>query len=445
MNWLVIFAIIAILIGLNALYVAGEFATVSARRSRLAQMAKAQHNRAARMLLPYLEDVQKLDLYVAACQIGITVSSLVLGFYGQASLASALTPVFASLGALSIAAAESLAATIVLASLTILQVVLGELVPKNIGLQYPERLALFTIRPVTWSLLLFAPLIWLFNGSGRLILRLLGVPAAAAHAHIHAPEEILMLVEESGAGGMLDQEEQRLLKNTLRLRALTVRQVMIPRNRMVAAPADTDSQGLLRLLAESPYSRLPLYEDSIDHIVGFVHLKDLFCLERQQTAASGRAVMRDVPYSFEAQPVRDVFVMLQHAGSSMAIVLDEFGGTAGMVTLEDVIEAIFGDLRDEFDTERPAIQVQADNRVLVRGDMLIADLNERLALSLEHSKVNTIGGLILSKIGRLPQEQEELVLDNAVLRVERMSGNSVDMVSLDIAPATARQLQEEQR
>jgi CBS domain containing-hemolysin-like protein len=442
MNWLIIFAIIAILIGFNALYVAGEFATISARRPRLSQMAQ-EGNRAARLLLPYTEDVQKLDTYVAACQIGITLSSLVLGFYGQASLSSVLIPLFATLGTLSRATAESLAAVVVLGFLTLLQVVLGELVPKNIGVQYPERLATLTIRPVKWSLTFFAPLIWLFNGTGRFVLRLLGIAEASAHTHTHAPEEILMLIEESGAGGVLDQEEERLLKNTLRLRALTVRQVMIPRNRILAAAADTDSRELLRLLAESPYSRLPLYEDSIDHIVGLVHLKDLFYLEQQQTGATGRAVMRDVPFSIEAASVQDVFVMLQTSGSRLAIVLDEFGGTAGMVTLEDLIEAIFGDLRDEFDLDRPAIQVLPDNRVLVQGDMLISDLNERLRLNLERDQVNTVGGLILNKMGRLPREQEELVLENVVLRVEQMSGNSVDQVSLSVSPETASQLRED--
>jgi CBS domain containing-hemolysin-like protein len=321
-------------------------------------------------------------------------------------------------------------------------VVLGELVPKNIGVQYPEQLATLTLRPVTWSLRLFAPLIWLFNGSGRLVLRALGIAEASAHVHTHAPEEILMLVEESGLEGLLEQEEHRLLKNALSLRALTVRQVMIPRNRMLAAAADTDSRELLRLLAESPHSRLPLYEDSIDHIVGLVHLKDLFCLERQETGATGRAVMREVPFSIEAAPVQNVFMMLQASGSRLAIVLDEFGGTAGMVTLEDLIEAIFGDLRDEFDTDRPAIEVMSDDRVLVPGDMLISDFNERLNLNLERSQVNTIGGLVLSKMGRLPQEQEELVLDNIVLRVEQMSGNSVERVSLAVLPETARQLRE---
>jgi CBS domain containing-hemolysin-like protein len=317
------------------------------------------------------------------------------------------------------------------------------LVPKNIGIQYPEKLALSTVHPMRWSLAILRPLIWFFNGSGRLILRVMGFNDAVEHTHIHAPEEILMLVGESGAGGMLDKEERRLLENTLRLRELAVRQVMIPRTRMLAASVDQSVDDLLTLLAESPYSRMPLYEESVDNIVGLVHLKDLLCLHQQASDRSVRAVMRDIPFIFESTPADEVFVVLQNQQYNMAIVLDEYGGTAGMVSLEDLVEEIFGELQDEFDVELPVIQVQSNNRIIVRGDTLISDLDDWLDLLMDSDEVDTIGGLILSVMGRVPEEKEEIEIDNMRWRVEKMDGKGISTVSVVVSPEKARQLREE--
>jgi CBS domain containing-hemolysin-like protein len=443
MTWIVVLTTIFILIGINALYVAAEFATISARRSRLAQMAEEENNRAAQLILPFVEDLHQLDTYVAACQIGITISSLVLGFYGQATLSEILAPYFVQLGSISTVAAQSISATVVLILLTSLQVVLGELVPKNIGVQYPEKLAVFTVYPMRWSLAVLRPLIWFFNGSGRLVLRLLGVADSTEHAHIHAPEEILMLVEESGAGGLLEKEERRLLENTLRLRDLAVRQVMIPRTRMLAASVDQSVDELLTLLAESPYSRLPLYEETVDNIVGLVHLKDLLCLHQLESERSVRAVMRDIRFIFESTPADEVFVILQHQQYNMAIVLDEYGGTAGMVTLEDLVEEIFGELQDEFDVELPTVQVQSNNRIVFRGDTLITDLNDWLDLYMESDEVDTIGGMILSVVGGVPQEKEEVTIGEMQWRIEKMDGKGIKTVSVIVSPEKARQIREE--
>lgn len=252
-----------------------------------------------------------------------------------------------------------------------------------------------------------------------------------------------MLVEESGAGGLLDKEQRRLLENTLRLRELAVRQVMIPRTRMLAAPVDQSLDDLLTLLAESPYSRMPLYQDSVDNIVGLVHLKDLLCLHQLEGARSVRAIMRDIPFIFESTPADEVFVVLQNQQYNMAIVLDEYGGTAGMVTLEDLVEEIFGELQDEFDVEVPVIQVQSNNRIIVRADTLITDLNDWLDLSMQSEEVDTIGGLILSVIGHVPEEKEEVEIADMHWRIEKMDGKGINTLSIVVSPEKARQLREE--
>jgi putative hemolysin len=442
MTWIFVLLVLALLIFINALYVGAEFSTVSSRRSRLAQIA-ADGNRFARILVPIIRDHHRLDTYIATCQLGITASSLVLGYYGQAQLTPVIAPLLSRLGNMSEAAAASLSATGILIGLTALQVVLGELVPKSIGIQYPEQLALATALPVRWSMLIFKPLIWFFNGSGHLVLRLTGLSAESEHIHIHSPQEIMMLFEESGQGGLLDAEERRLLKNSLQLRQLAVRQVMIPRTRMLAAPVDEDCSHLLALIADSPFSRLPLYKDSIDNIVGIVHLKDLLCLRQQTGQHQVREAMREVLFVPETLPVDEVFGMLQRKRYHIAVVLDEYGGTAGIVTLEDLIEEIFGELQDEFDIDtRPPIKVVGEDRVLVRGDMLIDELNEILELYLHSEDIDTIGGLALNELGHVPEVGERLKVGDLTMVVEAMDGHGVSAVSMAVTPAQKQRLKE---
>ncbi len=441
MNLLVVSSVILILIGLNALYVAAEFSAVSARRARLAQLAK-EGNPVAAQILAIVENVRNLDTYIAACQVGITLTSLLLGYYGQATLAEMLTPIFQRMGGLSPVAAHSTAVTIVLAFLTGLQVLLGELTPKNVGIQYPEKLALLTVRPVRWSMALFRPLIWLFNGSGRLLLKLLGLEEGMEHAHIHAPEEILILVEESGAAGLLQDEEKRLLENTLRLRKLLVRHVMVPRTQMLAASIDEPFHHILETLARSPYSRLPLYQGSIDNVVGIVHLKDLLCLERGPGPKDVSQVLREVAIVFENTPVEEAFLQLQQGRVHMAIVVDEYGGTAGLVTLQDLIEEIFGELSDEFDVVVPPVQVTGDECLLVRGDVLVTDLNEWLDLYLPTDEADTIGGLVLSELNRIPRKGDRVTVAGTPIRVEKVEGKRVALVSMTLPREKVQRVKE---
>lgn len=420
MTIFITFSILALLIAVNALYVAAEFSTVSARRPRLSQMAD-DGNKLAGFMLTVVEDPHSLDTYVAACQIGITVSSLMVGYYGQAQLLAFAQPWIDQLGPSTRILVQSVSAVAILTFLTILQVVLGELVPKNVGLQYPEKLATLTARPMQWSVRIFRPLIWIFNGSGRVILRLMGSDAVAEHAHIHSPEEIVMLVEESSAGGRLDAEERRLLVNTLQLRELTARMVMIPRNRIVMGEVDQSCSQLFTMLAESPYSRLPLYEGTVDNIVGIVHLKDLMSAryrlttppetsEDAGTETDVRSLLHPALHVPDSVNIGEVMSLMQQAHHNLAIVVDEFGGTAGMITFEDLIEEIIGEFEDEFDAENPPISVR-EERIYVRGDVLISDLNETLELLLPTDDVNTIGGLVLKEFGAPPAPGDTVEID----------------------------------
>ncbi|MDH5506877.1 MAG: hemolysin family protein, partial [Anaerolineae bacterium] len=337
MDWLIVFSVIVFLIFINALYVAAEFSTVSTRPSRLAQKAKLG-DQLAEDLLAIVENPRHLDTYIATCQVGITISSLALGFMGQSRIAEALSPLLVQYGDITDLLANSLSVTFILVIFSVLQILFGELIPKNIGIQFPERMALLTAIPMRMSIIVFKPLIWVFNGSGQILMKLFNLDISSEHTHIHAPQEIAMLVEESGAGGAINPEEQRLIKNTLKLRQAHARQVMIPRTKMLTAPDDMPPRDMLELLADSPYSRLPLYTGTVDNIVGVVHLKELLCFEKFNDSPDIHSIMHTVPFIPETMPVKNVFDMLQNRRFQVAIVMDEFGGTQGMVTLEDLIE-----------------------------------------------------------------------------------------------------------
>jgi CBS domain containing-hemolysin-like protein len=430
--------VVGLLIGLNALYVAGEFAAVSSRRARIAQLAD-EGNRLANTILPVLQDPHRLDNFIAASQVGITISSITLGIYGQQQIAPRIEPLLASLplgrlssGGAGVAAAGA-AAILVLFTLTTLQVILGELVPKSVAIQYPERLALLTALPMKWSAdYILKPLIALLNGSGAFILRVLGAGYEGGHAHVHSPEEIIFLVKESFRGGVLDAEEHRLLRNLFRAGAKRAEEIAIPRNRMVAVDFDAPVAEVLGLAADSAYTRIPVFDHDIDNIIGYVHLRDLFNLYRINQEDHLRAILRPVPYVPETLPVPEVWTRLNAAESYLAIVFDEFGSTSGMITREDLIEELFGEVQDEFDHERALISARGVNQFVVRGDMLIDDLNAVLELKLPHHATNTIGGLVIEELGRMPRAGDVVEVTNVRLRVEGVENRSVRTVHLTL-------------
>lgn len=448
---MIVAGVVVLLIAVNGLYVAGEFSAVSSRRARLASMAEAGDSQAA-WLLDLMREPVRLDGFVAACQLGITLSSLVLGFYGQASILQLLAPWLDTLNTTSRAAVASMLAIGILLGLTALQVLFGELIPKNIGLQYPERTAIVTAPIMRWSMVVYRPLIWLFNGSGQLVLRLLRAEPSSEHAHIHSPDEIVMLVEESRAGGVLDKEETQLLVNTLELRHETARRVMLPRNRMLAANVDESCDALLAMLANSPYSRLPLYEEDIDRIVGFVHIRDLLNLHYLQRTAARQGAppvrvrdqMRPVRFVPESMAAEDVLLLMQREHQHLVIVVDEYGGTAGMMTVEDLVEEIIGEFEDEFDRGIPALELRPDRRLWIRGDFPVDELDDLLDLRLPSEDADTIGGLVTVYLGQLPVTGEVVDVESALFRIEEMDFNRVGRVSLQLSDEQMQRWQEMQ-
>jgi putative hemolysin len=413
----VVALVILILILINSLYVAAEFAAVGARRSRIAELARSGNRRAA-MLTPVLRDPAALDRYVAACQIGITISSLVLGAYGQAAIAVPLGPNLSAWTGLDLPSAESLAATSVLFVLTAFQVVLGELVPKSVALQYPTKTALFTIVPMRWSLWIMRWFIAMLNGSGVAVLRMLGMPAGT-HGHIHSPDEIAMLIAESRDGGLLEPDEQRRLHNALKLSRRVARELMVPRTEIVALDLRWPNTRLLDAVISSPFTRLPVYDGSIDRVLGIVHARDVATsFARTKTLETLRSIIRPVPAVPEWLPADEVLRTLREQRAHQALVLDEYGGLAGLIALQDVVAELLGEVRDEFQPLVREAQMLADGRLRLSGQMSLSDVPSWLAARWR-SEAHTVAGHVIRALKRIPREGERLVVNGVDTEIER--------------------------
>jgi putative hemolysin len=344
--------VISFLIAVTALYVAAELSVVAVRRSRVQQLVDEGHW-LARRLLPLIEDPVELDRAIAACQIGITVSSLVLGAYGQATLAPLLVPLFERLGGWNAAAAQSIAAIVVLIAMTVLHMILGELLPKSVALELPTQTSLLTVLPLGWSLRLFSPLVYLFNGSGLLLLKLLRV-RVTRHHHVHSPGEIDLLLTESASDGELDVEDRRRLRRALRLGARRSRDLMVPRVQIVAIDVTLPVPQIIKQVAESPFTRFPVHRGSLDRVIGILHTKDV--LLRQMAAGGSPFSITDLIRPAVTVPAHagadQVLVHLRERRSQLALVVGEGNALVGLITLEDVLAEVFGAVTDELKVER---------------------------------------------------------------------------------------------
>jgi len=422
---LLAWVVITLLILLTALYVAAEFAAVSARRSRLRRLAEDGHPLAAR-LLPVLDDPRALDRYISASQIGITLSSLILGAYGQATLAPRIEPWLVQPGGMQPATAESVAAATVLISLTALAVVLGELVPKSLALQNPTGTALFTVLPMQWSLRAFSWSIALLNGSAVLLLRLLRLPSTG-HRHVHSPEEIDLLIAESRDGGLLEPQEQVRLHRALRLGLRTARQLMVPRARLATIDAALPFDEVLRVVAASPYSRVPVYKGSIDNVIGILHVKDIVTRYVKAGAMTVASLLRSLVRVPDTMPADRLLAFMRERRSHQALVVDTAGDVVGLITLEDVVAELLGGVADEFKSAESRPLRLPDGRVRLPGSMRV-DQAAPLAGARWRPTPEPLGAYIRRVLKRLPEPGEELELEGTPLEIEAVEGGAVTSV-----------------
>jgi CBS domain containing-hemolysin-like protein len=419
-------ATVILLVLANGFFVAAEFAIVSVRRSRIEALV-AQGNRRARTVLHALEDVRA---FISAVQFGITVASLVLGWLGEETFARVFQPPLERIIPGSFAptvAAHSIATALALAVVTYLHLLLGEFVPKAIALDRAERVSLVVAGPMAIFYRIFKAPIWFINQSGVVTLRMLGMKATAEHASVYSEDELRQLIMLSHQSGHLIADEQQLISNVFDFTEATVESVMMPRTEIEALEADLSPAEMLEIFEEMGYSRMPVYRDSLDNIIGIMLQKDLSRLVRQGQASSIDKILRPAVFLPTSMRLNDALRSLRRSSAHMALVVDEHGGVEGLVTLEDLIEEIVGDIRDEHDeiAVRQIVE-HPDGSFTVTGGLSIRDANKRLDLGLpEADSYHTIAGFMMARAGRLLATGESVDFNGLRLTVQGTARNRI--------------------
>lgn len=462
-SWLGLLAVLA-LVGANGFFVAAEFALVKIRTTRVEQLVM-EGNAVARILQ---KQTAHLDSYIAATQLGITLASLALGWIGEPALAHLIEPLFGWVGGSVVAAdvAGSIAVAISFALITGFHIVLGELVPKSIALQRTERVSLFVAAPMLLFARVFRPFIVLMNGAGNAVVRLLGLSAVGEEGAVHTVEELELLVAQSRQAGVLDLQEETLLRHVFDFGDKRARDAMTPRGDIVALDERTSVEAAARECLSSGVTRLPVYRGTLDQIVGMLHAKDLvrLCLDKAMLtpsvaapSAGGGAVvageaargplaplLRPATFVLEQQHLGDVLTTFRREAAHLALVVDEYGQIAGLLTLEDVLEELVGEIQDEYDVgeEAPIVQ-RPDGSWLVAGTESYENVRAVVGLSAipeeEHGQYTTLPGLVMLRLGRVPQVGDRVLLDTDwQAEVTDMEGRSVTRLLLRHRAADAQ-------
>ncbi len=429
--------IVLFLVFLNAFFVAAEFALVSVRRTRIEQLA-AEGNVLARIVRRALDDPNR---FISAAQLGITMASLGLGWVGEPTLARLIGPALESILPHHIAFVSShgIAIFIAFTLITLLHLVLGEQVPKMMALQRSEPVILATAQVTELVSIVFRPFIWVVYWATELVLRPLGLRYEGEKHLVYTVEELEMLVTASAEGGQLDESEQEMIHRVFNFADLTAHQVMVPRTEIVGVPVDITLPALTGLVSREGRSRFPVYRGSIDDIVGIVYVKDIIKAIRRGSPDTFdvRTITREALIVPESLALDELLANMKARRMHMAIVIDEFGGTAGLITLEDMLEVIVGEVQDEFERPETDIDVAEDGTARVNGLVLISEFNRRLDTRIDDPNFDTIGGFVFGRIGRKPELGDEVVAEGVRFRVEALDGLRIAQLMVDPATETA--------
>lgn len=432
---------VAVLVGLNAFFVAIEFSVVATRRTRIKQLA-AEGPGTARIVLAWTENQKAKDRLIAAAQVGITIASLALGYLGEDAVASVIEPLIEHAGLEATGFLGGvLANTPLIISLIVvtgLHVTLGEQVPKVVSLRAPEATATILAPWMAAFNWIARPFIWLLDRLSAAILRLFGMQPLGGHSAIYTVDELKLIVEESELSGVLDTEEREMLYAVFDFGDLVARQVMIPRTEMVCIQVDASLTEALDSAAETLLTKFPVYEDDLDHIIGILHTKDLIkAVHSDQQDVTVRSLVREAIFLPESIRVDDLLAQFRQRRQHIAILLDEFAGTAGLVTLEDLMEELVGDVQDAFDRPEPQIQRLPGGGALIDGLVLIEQVNDAFDLNLVDPNYDTIAGYALGRLGRIGAVGDvvEVISDGQRLhfRIEAMEGLRIALLKLDIS------------
>jgi CBS domain containing-hemolysin-like protein len=424
---------IAVLVLLNAFFVGAEFALVRSRRTRLEAMTRSG-DRLARFALRASSNISRV---LSTSQLGVTLASLGLGWVAEATLGHVFSNLFASLPlAIEVPLRLTIGSAVALVVVTYLHVVFGELVPKAAALNHPEALARWLAPPLLFFAWLTTPFTWVLNRSSAVVLGAFNEKPAGTDESVHSPEELRLLVEQSEEKGQLHAHDAEMLQGVFEFSEKNAREVMTPRTELVALPIDATLDETLEMVEESGLSRYPIYEETIDDIIGVVLAKDLLRVvaTREERPFALRDVMRPVHVIPGSRKVEDVLADFKRMKEHLAVVLDEYGGTAGVVTMEDLLEEIVGDILDEYDTTEDAdtpLELRA-GETLVDGSAHIGELNEHFGLDIPEEGYTTIGGYLFGVLGRLPQVGDRVMAGGAIFTVREMDGRRIGTVAVDL-------------
>ncbi len=432
------FLLILLLVALNGFFVAAEFAVITVRKTRIKLQAE-EGNTAARLVLNWLENPQSRDKLIAAAQLGITVVSLALGAVGENTFEVLLEPIFHSLEIpVQWSRVEPILATLPLAIsliiVTSLHVVLGEQVPKVAALESPEQIALFVATPMKWFSAIFTWFVDILDWATRGILGLLGVKSiGGSHSIIYTVDEIKQILIESEEGGTIESPEREMLDAIFDFNRQLVRQVMKPRTEIIALSAEAVLEESINIAVQTRFSKFPVFEGDLDNIIGVVHIKDLLRAQQEGGSEShtAGALVREPLYIPESSTVRALMRLFRTESRHIAIVLDEYGGTAGLITLEDALEEIVGEISDPFDEETPEIQRINQDTVMVDGLAAIEDVNQILGTNFNDPSYDTIAGFLLGYLDHIPVQGQTIVLAGGVqLQVAAMDGLRISKIQI---------------
>jgi CBS domain containing-hemolysin-like protein len=425
---------IILLVLLNAFFVGAEFALVRSRRTRLEAMVRSG-DRLARFAVRASSNISRI---LSASQLGVTLASLGLGWVAESAVGDVFASMFANLPfAIEMSMRLTLGATLAIIVVTYLHVVFGELTPKAAALNHPEALARWLAPPLLLFAWITTPFTYFLNKSSQVILRALGQEKAGSDEAVHSPEEIRLLVEQSQEGGQMQAHDADLIDAVFEFSEKSAREVMTPRTELVALPVEATLSEVLSVVEESGLSRYPVYDESIDNIIGVVLAKDLLRLlaPRANTDAFDLpSIMRPVHVIPGSREVEEVLADFKRLKEHMAVVLDEYGGTAGVVTMEDLLEEIVGEILDEYDTPEDAeapLNTHA-GETLVPGSTHIGELNEHFSLTLPDEGYTTIGGYVFGVLGRLPVVGDRVIAGGAIFTVREMDARRIESLSVDL-------------
>ncbi len=399
--------IVFLLVFMNGFFVATEFAMVKVRKSRIETLV-LEGDKSAKNTLKVVND---LNSYLSACQLGITLASLGLGWVGEPAVSDMLMPLF-NLFHLPESAVHSISFVLGFALITGFHIVLGELAPKSLAIISAEKIAMYTALPLILFYKLTYPIMWAFNHSTNLVLKIFGISQVDEHEAAHTDEEIKLLVEDSYKHGLIDKTELTFVDNIFDFSETTVKEVMIPRTDMSCIYLEDSFDEIIAYALEEQLTRYPVCKESKDNIVGFIHIKDLYKQKIEGNTQNIQDIIREVKFVPKSMSISELLKVFKKEKAQMAIVIDEYGGTSGLVTNEDILEEIVGEIQDEFDEEGDEIIKTEEGSYIVDGKLILEDVNELLNTDIESENIDTIGGWIYSQLSSYPQINDKVAFEN---------------------------------